>query len=104
MGQHTSIRTQLRALVPAADVRRQARLCGAVKRRRTIDIVEFLMATVVLVCGRDGQGIASMQAHLIAEELDIDPHTSRIEPGPPDPAYYNATLLADGAPPATARC
>ncbi|MCB9548492.1 MAG: IS4 family transposase [Myxococcales bacterium] len=61
MGQHTSIRTQLRALVPASDIRRQARLCGAVKRHRTIDIVEFLMATVVLVCGRGGQTIASMR-------------------------------------------
>ncbi|MEZ4491690.1 MAG: hypothetical protein R3C29_00060 [Dehalococcoidia bacterium] len=31
------------------------------KRHRTIDIVEFLMATVVLVCGRGGQTIASMR-------------------------------------------
>ncbi|MCB9548495.1 MAG: hypothetical protein H6706_22025 [Myxococcales bacterium] len=31
------------------------------KRHRTIDSVEFLMATLVLVCGRGGQTIASMR-------------------------------------------
>lgn len=43
-----------------------------------------------------GQGIASTQAHLIAEELDIDPHTARLDPGQPDAAYFNGTVAADG--------
>src|SRR5262249_4672835 len=36
-----------------------------------------------------GQGTSSVQAHLLAEELDIDPHQVRLDPGPPSEAYYN---------------
>lgn len=55
---------------------------------------------VTLICPRAevGQGIQSMQAFLIAEELDVDPHAVRIEPGPPDPAYFNGHVTRDGAP------
>lgn len=45
-----------------------------------------------------GQGAYSMQALLIAEELDIDPATATLIPGAPDPAYYNAAVLAEGVP------
>jgi len=45
-----------------------------------------------------GQGAYSVQAHLIAEELDVDPHQVAIDPGQPDPAYYNAALLEEGTP------
>jgi len=45
-----------------------------------------------------GQGAYSIQAHLIAEELDIDPHTVRLSPGLPAPAYYNGAVLAEGSP------
>lgn len=45
-----------------------------------------------------GQGAYSIQALLIAEELDIDPATTTITPGAPDPAYYNAAVLAEGVP------
>ncbi len=45
-----------------------------------------------------GQGAYSIQAHLIAEELDIDLETVRIEPGPPSPAYYNGVVAAEGMP------
>ncbi len=45
-----------------------------------------------------GQGIASMQAHLIAEELDIDPHTARLDPGQPDTAYFNGIIAGDSMP------
>ena len=45
-----------------------------------------------------GQGIASTQAHLIAEELDIDPHTARLDPGQPDRAYFNGNIAADSLP------
>lgn len=45
-----------------------------------------------------GQGIASMQAYLIAEELDVDPKTVRVDPGKPDAAYYNGTVTSEGMP------
>lgn len=45
-----------------------------------------------------GQGAYSIQALLIAEELDIDPATATITPGTPGPAYYNAAVLAEGTP------
>lgn len=45
-----------------------------------------------------GQGAYSMQANLIAEELDIDPAIATITPGMPGPAYYNAAVLGEGLP------
>lgn len=45
-----------------------------------------------------GQGAYSMQAHLIAEELDIDPATVNITPGLPGPAYYNGAVLEESVP------
>jgi len=45
-----------------------------------------------------GQGAYSIQAYLIAEELDIDPATASIIPGMPGQAYYNATVLGEGGP------
>lgn len=45
-----------------------------------------------------GQGIASLQAHLIAEELDIDPHQAAQSAGQPHAAYHNAAVAADGMP------
>ncbi len=41
-----------------------------------------------------GQGTYSMQAALIAEELDVELDQVRVDPGVPDPAYYN-TAIAD---------
>ncbi len=43
-----------------------------------------------------GQGAYSIQAHLLAEELDIDPNTATISPGLPGPAYYNSAILTEG--------
>ncbi|MGS4948059.1 molybdopterin cofactor-binding domain-containing protein [Meridianimarinicoccus sp. RP-17] len=45
-----------------------------------------------------GQGIASTQAMLIAEELDIDPSTATLDPGQPHPAYFNGSVAAEGLP------
>ncbi|SLN26087.1 Isoquinoline 1-oxidoreductase subunit beta [Roseivivax jejudonensis] len=45
-----------------------------------------------------GQGIASTQAMLIAEELDIDPSTTTLDPGQPHQAYFNAAVAADSLP------
>ena len=45
-----------------------------------------------------GQGAYSIQAHLIAEELDVDLDLVTIEPGPPSPAYYNGVVAVEGMP------
>jgi isoquinoline 1-oxidoreductase beta subunit len=55
---------------------------------------------IVLITPRAdvGQGIHSTQAHLIAEELDVDPHQVRLSPGEPHPAYFNGVVLSESAP------
>ena len=45
-----------------------------------------------------GQGAWSVQAMLIAEELDIGLDQVRIDPGPPAPAYYNTALAHEAVP------
>lgn len=45
-----------------------------------------------------GQGAVSMQAALIAEELDVELDQFRTDPGPPDAAYYNTALADDAVP------
>lgn len=45
-----------------------------------------------------GQGVRSIQAALIAEELDLNFGQFTVETGPPAPAYYNTALAADGVP------
>jgi len=45
-----------------------------------------------------GQGVRSMQAMLIAEELDVDPLKVRVSPGDPAPAYYNTALATEAVP------
>jgi len=45
-----------------------------------------------------GQGAYSMQAALIAEELDVDLDQINVDPGMPAPAYYNRALGAESAP------
>lgn len=45
-----------------------------------------------------GQGAWSMQAYLIAEELDIDPATATLSPGPASAIYYNGVVGAEALP------
>ena len=45
-----------------------------------------------------GQGVRSLQAMLIAEELDLDPGQFAIETGPPAAAYYNTAAADDSVP------
>lgn len=45
-----------------------------------------------------GQGVYSVQAALIAEEMDLDFGQFEISPGVPAPAYYNGALGEDMAP------
>jgi isoquinoline 1-oxidoreductase beta subunit len=45
-----------------------------------------------------GQGAYSVQAMILAEELDIEFGQFRIEPGMPAPAYYNRALASEQVP------
>jgi len=45
-----------------------------------------------------GQGILSTQAHLIAEELDIDPGAVTLDPGQPHAVYVNAKIASGSLP------
>ncbi|MGO4916538.1 molybdopterin cofactor-binding domain-containing protein [Pseudogemmobacter sp. W21_MBD1_M6] len=45
-----------------------------------------------------GQGAYSVQAALLAEELDIAWGDIRVDPGVPSPAYYNGAVAAEGFP------
>ncbi len=45
-----------------------------------------------------GQGAYSVQAAMIAEELDVELDQIRVDPGVPAQAYYNTALGADSAP------
>ena len=45
-----------------------------------------------------GQGVRSLQAALIAEELDVDPAQCTVSPGVPAAAYYNTALGNDAVP------
>ena len=54
--------------------------------------------TLVTPRADKGQGSYSIQAYLIAEELDVDPLAVDITPGVPGPAYYNSAVLSEGIP------
>lgn len=45
-----------------------------------------------------GQGATSIQAHLLAEEMDLDPHAVRTSPGPASQAYFNGKIIGEGMP------
>ena len=45
-----------------------------------------------------GQGAYSVQAMLVAEELDIEWGGFSVEPGPPGKAYFNEAVLPEGMP------
>jgi len=45
-----------------------------------------------------GQGAYSVQAALVAEELDLPWEDIKVDPGPPSAAYYNGKVLAEGFP------
>ena len=54
--------------------------------------------TLITPRADSGQGAYSMQAALIAEELDVELDQIRVDPGMPSPAYYNTALSAEAAP------
>ncbi|MEM9054643.1 MAG: molybdopterin cofactor-binding domain-containing protein [Pseudomonadota bacterium] len=45
-----------------------------------------------------GQGAYSIQAALIAEELDIELDQVKVDPGPPSATYYNTALAGEAVP------
>ncbi len=45
-----------------------------------------------------GQGAYSLQAALIAEELDIELDQVSVDPGPPSPIYYNTAIAGEAVP------
>jgi len=57
-------------------------------------------AGITLITPRadSGQGAYHVQAALIAEELDVELDQVSVDPGMPDPAYYNTALSAEAAP------
>ena len=54
--------------------------------------------TLITPRADSGQGVYSVQAALIAEELDIELDQIKIDPGPPSPAYYNTAIAEESAP------
>ncbi|WP_299280930.1 molybdopterin cofactor-binding domain-containing protein [uncultured Tateyamaria sp.] len=54
--------------------------------------------TLITPRADSGQGAYSVQAALIAEELDVTLEQIRVDPGMPSPAYYNTALSAEAAP------
>ncbi len=54
--------------------------------------------TLITPRADSGQGVYSVQAAMIAEELDVDLDQVKVDPGPPSPAYYNTALAEEAAP------
>lgn len=54
--------------------------------------------TIITPRADSGQGSYSVQAALVAEELDVDLHSISIDPGVPSPAYFNGKVIAEGLP------
>ncbi|MFY9237818.1 MAG: molybdopterin cofactor-binding domain-containing protein [Roseovarius sp.] len=54
--------------------------------------------TLITPHAETGQGAQTMQAALIAEELDVELDQVTLSFGAPDPAYYNTALASDAAP------
>ncbi|MEM8690729.1 MAG: molybdopterin cofactor-binding domain-containing protein [Pseudomonadota bacterium] len=54
--------------------------------------------TLITPRADSGQGAYSVQAALIAEELDVALDQVNVDPGPPSPAYYNTALASEAVP------
>lgn len=56
--------------------------------------------TITLITPRadSGQGAYSVQAMLIAEELDVELDQVTLDPGPPSGSYYNTALASEAVP------
>lgn len=63
-----------------------------------VKIAETGVITVIVPRAEMGQGVRTTLAAMVAEELDVGLDAIRVEHGPASYAYFNATILADGAP------
>ena len=54
--------------------------------------------TIIAPRAEMGQGIHTSLAALVAEELDVDPASVKVEHGPASFAYFNSAMLEDGGP------
>ncbi len=54
--------------------------------------------TIITPRADSGQGAYSVQAALVAEELDVDLGAITIDPGVPSAAYFNGKVIAEGLP------
>jgi isoquinoline 1-oxidoreductase subunit beta len=54
--------------------------------------------TIITPRADKGQGAYSVQAALVAEELDLAWGQFKVDPGPPSAAYYNGKVAAEGMP------
>ncbi len=54
--------------------------------------------TLITPRADSGQGAYSVQAIMIAEELDVELDQFKVDPGVPSAAYYNTALAAESAP------
>ncbi|MYM57514.1 xanthine dehydrogenase family protein molybdopterin-binding subunit [Thalassovita mangrovi] len=61
-------------------------------------LIDAEKVTLITPHADKGQGVASAQAALIAEELDIDFGQFEIDFGAPDKAYWNTAMGSEGAP------
>jgi isoquinoline 1-oxidoreductase beta subunit len=61
-------------------------------------LIDAEKVTLITPHGDKGQGVASMQAALIAEEMDLDWGDFEISFGSPDRAYWNRGMAAEAAP------
>ncbi|SIO56105.1 isoquinoline 1-oxidoreductase, beta subunit [Rhodovulum sp. ES.010] len=64
-------------------------------------LIDGAGVTLITPRAEMGQGATSVQAALIAEELDVAWDDIRTDPGPPAPAYYNRYVVAQGMAAAT---
>jgi len=61
-------------------------------------LVDQRGVTIITPRADVGQGAYSVQAALVAEELDLPWEQIKVDPGPPSAAYYNGKVLAEGLP------
>jgi len=63
-----------------------------------IKITSDNQITIIAPRAEMGQGISTSLAALVAEELDVDMASIKVEHGPPSAAYYNGVMLEDASP------
>ena len=63
-----------------------------------VKITKDNQVTIIVPRAEMGQGVTTSLAALVAEELDVDMETIRVEHGPPSPAYYNSAMMEESAP------